>query len=120
MIHTAATTGTTAATDSAPVPVAEVGQHIIEGLQVDVIFPDSTYLQDVKAELRKVFKQWYLRRYLFDYLLIYSIIAFSNPCSYEELMGYFSRSGIKSPNPSPAPPLPPAPAVFGHTFMDPM
>ena len=40
------------------VPVAEIGQRIVEGLQVDAIFPNSTYLQDVKAELRKVFKQW--------------------------------------------------------------
>ena len=39
------------------VPVAEISQRILEGLQVDVVFPDSTYLYNIKAELKKAFKQ---------------------------------------------------------------
>lgn len=39
------------------VPLVEISQRLIEGLQVDVIFPHSCYLDNIKAELKKVLKQ---------------------------------------------------------------
>ena len=42
------------------VPLIEISKRLVEGLQVDVIFPHSTYLNNVKAELKKVLKQRYL------------------------------------------------------------
>jgi len=53
-------------------------------------------------------------------------LLFSNPYSYEELAGYFTRPNGDSPTPTPPPPpdmplLPaPPPPMFGHTFTDPM
>ena len=40
-----------------PTPLEEISQRLMEGLQVDIIFPDSSYLEDTKAELKKVLKQ---------------------------------------------------------------
>lgn len=39
------------------VPLVEIGCRLVEGLQVDVIFPHSSYLDNTKAELKKVLKQ---------------------------------------------------------------
>ena len=40
-------------------PLDAISQRLVRGLQVDVIFPHSSYLDNVKAELKKVLKQRY-------------------------------------------------------------
>ena len=42
---------------SLSLPLVEISQRLVEGLQMDVIFPHSSYLENVKAELKKVLKQ---------------------------------------------------------------
>ena len=49
--------------DSSPrtagVPLREISRRLVEGLQTKVIFPESDYLGNVKAELKKLMKQRY-------------------------------------------------------------
>ena len=40
-----------------PVPLVEISCRLVEGLQVETIFPQSAYLDNIKAELTKVLKQ---------------------------------------------------------------
>ena len=53
--------------DSSPkhgsIPLREISLRLVEGLQTSVIFPESNYLDNVKAELKKLMKQRY--SYLF-------------------------------------------------------
>ena len=42
---------------SASVPLKEISLRLVDGLQTNVIFPDSNYLENVKAELKKLMKQ---------------------------------------------------------------
>ena len=39
------------------VPLREISLRLVEGLQTSVIFPESSYLDNVKAELKKLMKQ---------------------------------------------------------------
>ena len=47
--------------DSSPrtvgVPLREISLRLVEGLQTPVIFPESSYLNNVKAEFKKLMKQ---------------------------------------------------------------
>ena len=47
--------------DSSPrgagVPLREISLRLVEGLQTGVIFPEANYLDNVKAELKKLMKQ---------------------------------------------------------------
>lgn len=74
------------------VPLEEISQRLVEGLQVDVIFPRSNYLENIKAELKKVLKQRYVRTN-FSGIIKCMSHCFSNPFGYEGLVGYFSGSG---------------------------
>lgn len=47
-------------TPCTPPPLEEISQRLVQGLQVEVIFPHSSYLDNVKAELKKVLKQRYI------------------------------------------------------------
>ena len=50
--------------DSSPknpgVPLREISLRLVEGLQTSVIFPECNYLDNVKAELKKLMKQRYV------------------------------------------------------------
>ena len=55
--------------DSSPkngsVPLREISLRLVEGLQTSAIFPESNYLDNIKAELKKLMKQRYAYRYMF-------------------------------------------------------
>ena len=46
---------------TAHVPLREISLRLVEGLQTSVIFPESSYLDNVKAELKKLMKQRYIK-----------------------------------------------------------
>ena len=47
---------------AARIPLREIAQRLADSLHPDELFPESNYLQNVKAELRKLMKQRYVHQ----------------------------------------------------------